>query len=51
MVEDKIVNKFRKKMDQLKKRLNDEVYHKRTHTELGLIGNVQESFKSNHSNN
>jgi len=48
-VEDKIIAKFKKKMLNLSKKFDQEVTNKRTISELGHKGPVNESFLSNHS--
>jgi hypothetical protein len=48
-VEDKIIAKFKKKMINLSKKFDQEVTNKRTISELGHKGPVNESFLSNHS--
>lgn len=48
-VEDKIIAKFKKKMLHLSKKFDQEVTNKRTISELGHKGPVNESFLSNHS--
>jgi hypothetical protein len=48
MAEDKIVAKFRKKMNQLKKKLDEQVNNKRTISELGQRNTGHSSHSNNH---
>ena len=48
-VEDKIIAKFKKKMLNLSKKFDEELSNKRTISELGNKGPVNDSFLSNNS--